>query len=138
MIRAHKKVKKPKAAAEGSDNEGEEAQEGAEGRASRRWRPGTVAVRDIRYYQQKYHGHVLKKAPMKRLIREIGDDFKANIRWTTQALAAVHTAAEAYTTEILEKANTLSCDMGKKGLTIRAMLTLHRAQVRNGGIAKWR
>ena len=133
MIR-HKKIKKTKAG-EGSDSEQPEA---VDGRSKRRWHPGTVALRDINYYQKKYHGPVLKKAPVKRLIREIGDDYKANMRWTTQALLAVHTAAEAYTTEILEKANTLSCDMGSKGLTIKALLALHRAQVSNGGIAKWR
>ena len=41
----------------------------------RRYRPGTVALREIRRYQQSTHT-LIKKAPFQRLVREIVAKFK--------------------------------------------------------------
>ena len=68
-----------------------------------RWRPGTVALREIRKYQQAT-GFLLPKLPFQRLVREIAQDVKTNVRFTKGALEAVQEASEAYMVSILTDA----------------------------------
>ena len=42
------------------------------------WRPGTVALREIRKYQ-KNTDLLLRKAPLQRLVREIACDIKSDL-----------------------------------------------------------
>ncbi|KAF7324859.1 Histone-fold-containing protein [Mycena kentingensis (nom. inval.)] len=67
-----------------------------------RFRPGTVALREIRKYQ-KSTDLLLRKLPVARLIREIAaemvtdcTDSTTNLRWQGSALLALQEAAEAY------------------------------------------
>ena len=46
-----------------------------------RYRPGTVALREIRRYQ-KSTDLLIRKLPFQRLVREIAQDFKVSIRLT--------------------------------------------------------
>jgi len=85
-----------------------------------RYRPGTVALREIRKYQ-KTCDLLVPKAPMFRLIREIANDIREAdhqpaMRWTLQAALAVHTAAEAFLTTLFEEANL--CAVHAKRVTI--------------------
>lgn len=82
-----------------------------------RWKPGTVALRDIRKYQRSTE-LLIPKAPMRRLIRDVSKDTAINpVKWTRDAINAVHTAAEdeltrifknAYHLTMLRKASTIS------------------------------
>ncbi len=45
-----------------------------------RYRPGTVALREIRKYQ-KSTDLLIRKLPFQRLIREVSQDFKVGTRW---------------------------------------------------------
>lgn len=54
----------------------------------RKWRPGTVALREIRRYQKSFE-LLLRKLPFQRLVREISRDFKDDFRWTGDALTAL-------------------------------------------------
>ncbi len=45
-----------------------------------RYRPGTVALREIRKYQ-KSTDLLLRKLPFQRLVREIAQEFKADLRF---------------------------------------------------------
>ena len=57
----------------------------AEGqKKNRRYRPGTVALREIRRYQ-KTTDLLIKKAPFQRLVREVAQDFKADLRFQSSA-----------------------------------------------------
>ena len=41
-----------------------------------RFKPGTQALRDIKYLQRKYHGHLIPKSVIGRLVREtVGNNF---------------------------------------------------------------
>ncbi len=55
---------------------------------TKRFRAGTVALKEICKYQ-KSTGFLLKKVPFRRLVREIGQDFKTDLRWTDNALNAL-------------------------------------------------
>jgi hypothetical protein len=60
-----------------------------------RYRPGTVALREIRRFQKSTE-FLMKKLPFQRLVREIAQDFKADLRFQSTAVMALQEASEAY------------------------------------------
>jgi len=60
-----------------------------------RYRPGTVALREIRRYQ-KSTDLLMRKLPFQRLVREIAQDFKNDLRFQGTAILALQEASEAY------------------------------------------
>lgn len=58
-----------------------------------RFRPGTVALREIKKYQ-KTAGFLIPKGPFRRLVREITQDFGDQYRFQSEALDALQTIAE--------------------------------------------
>jgi len=73
-------------------------------RKPHRWRPGTVALREIRKYQ-KSTDLLIKRAPFQRLIREITQYYRDDMRFTKTALNCLHLATEDYIIEIFQGAN---------------------------------
>ncbi|XBI16062.1 hypothetical protein VPH35_058383 [Triticum aestivum] len=70
----------------------------------RRYRPGTVALREIRKYQ-KGTELLIKKLPFQRLVREIAQVFKIDLRFQSHAVLALQEAAEAYLVGLFEDTN---------------------------------
>jgi histone H3/H4 len=66
-----------------------------------RYRPGTVALREIRRYQ-KSTDLLIRKLPFQRLVREVAQDFKPNLRFQSTAILALQEAAEAYLVQLFE------------------------------------
>uniref|UniRef100_A0A8C7JSR3 Core Histone H2A/H2B/H3 domain-containing protein n=1 Tax=Oncorhynchus kisutch TaxID=8019 RepID=A0A8C7JSR3_ONCKI len=60
-----------------------------------RYRPGTVALREIRRYQKSTE-LLIRKLPFQRLVREIAQDFKTDLRFQSSAVMALQEASEAY------------------------------------------
>ena len=58
-----------------------------------RFRPGTVALREIRRYQ-KSTDLLIRKLPFQRLVREIAQDFKTDLRFQSSAIMALQESAE--------------------------------------------
>merc|ERR1712167_327745 len=81
----------------------------------RRYKPGTVALREIRKIQ-KSGALLLKKAPFARLVREQTRKFKTDARFRATALAAIQEAAESYATSTLEGAVMLQLHRKRKTL----------------------
>ncbi len=73
----------------------------------RRYRPGTVALREIRKYQRSTD-LLIRKLPFQRLVREIAQEFKSDIRFQSLAVLAIQEAAEAYLVSIFEDTNLLA------------------------------
>ncbi|KAJ1666476.1 histone H3.1 [Coemansia sp. RSA 1813] len=69
-----------------------------------RYRPGTVALREIRRYQKSTE-LLIRKLPFQRLVREIAQDFKTDLRFQSSAIAALQEAAEAYLVGLFEDTN---------------------------------
>ena len=63
-----------------------------------------MALREIRRYQ-KTTDLLLRKLPFARLVREIAQDFKSDLRFCAKAIEALQTAAEEYLVGIFEDAN---------------------------------
>ena len=80
-----------------------------------RYRPGTVALREIRRYQ-KSTDLLIRKLPFSRLIKEIAQDFKGDLRFQSATLLALQEATEAYLTHLFEDVNL--CAIHSKRVTI--------------------
>lgn len=80
-----------------------------------RFRPGTVALREIRKYQ-KSTDLMMRKLPFQRLVREIAQDFKADLRFQSDAVLALQEAAEGYLVGLFEDTNL--CAIHAKRVTI--------------------
>lgn len=80
-----------------------------------RYRPGTVALREIRKYQ-KSTDFLIRKLPFQRLVREIAQDYHTDLRFQTVAVAAIQEASEAYLVSLFEDTNM--CALHAKRVTI--------------------
>lgn len=81
-----------------------------------RYRPGTVALREIRRYQKSTE-LLIRKLPFQRLVREITQQFKADMRWQSTAVLALQEAAESYLVRVFEDTNL--CAIHAKRITIQ-------------------
>ena len=70
-----------------------------------RFRPGTVALRDIRKHQKSSDCLAFPKLPFSRLIREIAQDFKDDLRFEAGVCDLLQLAAEDYLVQICQGAN---------------------------------
>ncbi len=82
---------------------------------TRRFRSGTVALRQIRKYQ-KTTELLIRKAAFSRLVREVAQDFKSDLRWAPLAILVIQEAAEAHCVKYAEDANL--CALHAKRVTI--------------------
>ncbi|KAK3542109.1 hypothetical protein QTP86_014716, partial [Hemibagrus guttatus] len=80
-----------------------------------RYRPGTVALREIRRYQMSTE-LLIRKLPFQRLVREIAQDFKTDLRFQSSAVMALQEASEAYLVGLFEDTNL--CAIHAKRVTI--------------------
>lgn len=71
---------------------------------ARRFRPGTVALREIRRYQ-KSTDLLIRKLPFQRLVREISQEFRNDLRFQSTAIMALQEAAESYLVGLFEDVN---------------------------------
>lgn len=81
----------------------------------KRYRVGEVALKEIRKYQSSSE-LLMRKLPFQRLVREISQDFKPNLRFQTSAILALQEAAEAYLVGLFEDTNL--CAIHAKRVTI--------------------
>jgi len=80
-----------------------------------RFRPGTVALREIRKYQKSTE-LLIRKLPFQRLVREIAQDFKTDLRFQSSAIAALQEASESYLVGLFADSNL--CAIHAKRVTI--------------------
>mgnify|MGYP006077989561 CR=1 FL=1 len=80
-----------------------------------RYRPGTVALREVRKYQKSTE-LLIRKLPFQRLVRELATSFKSDLRFQTTALLALQEASEAMLIQLFEAANL--CAIHGKRVTI--------------------
>lgn len=81
----------------------------------KRFRPGTVALREIRKYQ-KSSELLIKKLPFQRLVREVAGEFCSDVRFQSAAIGALQEAAESYLVGLFEDTNL--CAIHAKRVTI--------------------
>lgn len=81
-----------------------------------RYRPGTVALREIRRYQ-KSTDLLIRKAPFQRLCRELTQkQSRGEFRFQASAIGALQESSEAYNIGLFEDTNL--CTIHAKRVTI--------------------
>jgi histone H3 len=84
-------------------------------RKKHRYRPGTVALREIRRYQKSTE-LLIRKLPFQRLVREIAVRFQTDLRFQSTAILALQEASEAYLVGLFEDTNL--CAIHARRVTI--------------------
>jgi histone H3 len=82
-----------------------------------RYRPGTVALRQIRKYQKSTEC-LIRKLPFQRLVREVAQGIRGDLRFQSTAVLALQEASEAYVVGVFEDANL--CAIHAKRVTVFA------------------
>ena len=86
------------------------------GTGTHRYRPGTVALREIRRYQKSME-LLIHKLPFQCLVHEILQGFGVGFRVTPAMMMALQEAAEVYLVQLLEDSNL--CTIHAKCITIQ-------------------
>ena len=82
----------------------------------RRYRPGTLALMEIRHYQ-KTVGYICSRACFHRLVREIAQDFKTDLNFSKVALDMLQEMSEYYLVGLFDDANL--CAIHAKRQTLK-------------------
>ena len=80
-----------------------------------RYRPGTVALREIRKYQRSTD-LLIRKLPFQRIVKDIAHGIKQDVRFQGSAINALQEAAEAYMVSLFEDTNL--CAIHARRVTI--------------------
>lgn len=72
-----------------------------------RYRPGTVALREIRKYQRSSE-LLIRKLPFQRLVKEIALTYRSSLRFQSSAVLALQEAAESFLVTIFEETNLIA------------------------------
>lgn len=89
-------------------------------RKPHRFRPGTVALREIRRYQ-KSTDLLMRKRPFQRQVRAIAAEYRPDTRFSRTALHVLQEGAEAELVELFQHANNMCCDFGSKTLNVKGI-----------------
>ena len=84
-------------------------------KAPKRYRPGSVALREIRRYQKSTE-LLIRRLPFQRLVSELALDFRADLRFQASALLALQEASECYLVGMFQDTNL--CAIHAKRVTI--------------------
>ena len=86
-----------------------------EAKPKRKYRPGTLALREIQRYQRSMD-LLIQKLLFMRLVQEIGQQFLTGIKFQGTAVMALQEASEAYLISLFEDSNL--CTIHAKHCTI--------------------
>ena len=110
ILAKKREEKRKKAAARMAKKDGQKAPKGRV-KKHYRYRPGTVALKQIRQYQKSTE-LLIRKLPFQRLVREIASDSEViksplcgKVRFQSAAVMALQEAAEAYLVGLFEDTN---------------------------------
>eukprot|EP00744_Colponema_vietnamica_P003356 GILI01005157.1.p1 GENE.GILI01005157.1~~GILI01005157.1.p1 ORF type:complete len:157 (+),score=14.59 GILI01005157.1:45-473(+) len=87
----------------------------APAKKAHRWRPGTVALREIRKYQASVT-MLIRRAPFQRLVREVVQKTKESLRMSRSAVDAIQESTEAYMVSLF--ADATLCTLHAKRVTL--------------------
>lgn len=83
-----------------------------------RYRPGTVALREIRKFQ-KSTCLLIPKARFQRLVRQICSDIRPEFQWKREAIAALQSASEDYIVGLFEDGYLCAIHAGRVTLLFK-------------------
>ena len=83
-----------------------------------RFRPGTVALREIRRFQKSTQ-LLIRKIPFQRLVREVAQNLKSDLRFQSTAILALQEAAEDYLVRMFEDVNVCAIHAGRVTIQVK-------------------
>ena len=92
-----------------------------------RYRAGTVALQDIHHFQ-KTSALLIRKLPFQRLVREITQDFKTDLRFQLAAILCLQEAAEAYLVRLFDDTNLCAIHARQATIMPKDILLARRIQ----------
>lgn len=95
-----------------SQKRGGSVKVGAVAKKPFRYRPGTRAIREIRKYQRNTD-LLISKLPFQRLVREVAEAYKIDMRFQSTAILALQEASEAYLVGLFEDTNLCAMHAGR-------------------------
>jgi len=90
-----------------------------------RYKPGTVALREIRRYQKSTEV-LIRRLPFQRLVREIAQDVRTDLRFQATALMALQEAAEAHLVGLFESTNLCAIHASRQTIMPKDMQLARR------------
>uniref|UniRef100_UPI00398E459A histone H3-like n=1 Tax=Pristiophorus japonicus TaxID=55135 RepID=UPI00398E459A len=97
---------------------------------SHRYRPVTVALRGIRRYQKSTE-QLIRKLPFQRLVWEIAQDFKTDLRFQSSAVMALQEASEAYLVGLFEAIHAKRVTIMPKHIQLDRRIRGERAETQH-------
>ena len=100
-------------------------------RKTRRFRPGTVALREIRKYQKSTE-LLIRKIPFQRLVRQVCQSLESRLglgyqlRFQSLALEALQEGAEAYLVNMFDQCNDICLHSKRVTLQVKDILLWKR------------
>lgn len=91
-----------------------------------RYRPGTVALREIRCYQKSTE-FLIRMLPFKLLVRGIAQEFKTDLSCKRSAVSALSEASEAHLVGLFDT-NLCSIQAKRMIIMLKDVQTAHRAR----------
>lgn len=64
-------------------------------------------LREVKHYQSTTN-NLIPMEPFSRLVREIGQDYKSDLRWTNNSIKALQTAAEDYLVRMFKESQAFA------------------------------
>lgn len=89
-----------------------------------RWKPGTVALREIKR-EQKSTATACPKQAVERLIREIAQNHVTDLRFNKKALAALQAGAEQYLVDLFKQSQSFAIHAGRQTITAQDLQLAH-------------
>lgn len=97
-----------------SSKEGGQKEEKKSEKKAHRFKPGTVALREIRKHQKASDCLAFPKLPFNRLVREVAQDFQDDLRFEAGVSDLLQLAAEDYLISLCSAANLLAIHAGRE------------------------
>lgn len=92
---------------------------------SSRYRPGTVALREIRKYQRSTD-LLIRKLPFQKLVKDIAHSMMPDCRFQASSLLALQEACEAYLVGLFEDTNQCAIHARRVTIMVRDMQLARR------------
>ncbi len=92
---------------------------------SSRYRPGTIALREIRRYQKSTE-LLIRRLPFQKLVKEIAHTHMPDVRFQASSLMALQEASEAYLVGLFEDTNQCAIHARRVTIMVRDMQLARR------------
>ncbi len=96
-------------------------------RRTHRYKPGTVALRNIRK-EQKKTSLMIPRQSFNRIVREIGQEYKTDLRYSDSALELIQIAVEHYLVNLFEEANILAIHASRQTIQPKDLQAARRVR----------